>query len=83
LSIPFTFDPVEKKPTRKKKRAHNLGRFPKNSMILWLDEGGNRTPLRLYIKDEKGLTYMEFQEIIKIRNRGVEKTWVLKKATPR
>lgn len=52
-------------------------------MVLWLEEDGNRIPLRLYIKNGKGLDYLEFQMITKIRNKRVEKRWVLKKAMER
>jgi len=58
---------------------HNLGPFPKNSMVLWLHEKGRRTPLRLYIKDEEGLHYREFQQITVIKNKKVETLWKLTK----
>jgi len=84
LNTPFTFEPVDEKPEKKKRKAtHNLGSLPRNSMVLWLEEDGNRIPLRLYIKNGKGLDYLEFQMITKIRNKRVEKRWVLKKAMER
>ncbi len=53
--------------------------LPKNSMVLWLQENGFRTPLRLYIKDKKGLYYREFQQRTIIKNKRVERTWVLER----